>query len=137
MLRRGFPGSGSVYAAAQRTVEAQPCNAAAHAALGLACEARGAWSDAAHALGTAVELAQENLTNGGQGLRSLHMRACQPPTCGEEAAATGVQCKRHWELTLRGHSSSAVLMLRHKHIPLAGLACNCNQRLALKRLQGS
>lgn len=36
-----------------------------------------------------------------------------------------------------GHSSSAVLMLRHKHIPLAGLACNCNQRLALERLQGS
>ena len=67
MLHRGFPGSGSVYAAAWRTVEAQPCNAAAHAALGLACEARGAWSDAAHALGTAVELAQEGLTNGEQG----------------------------------------------------------------------
>ena len=68
MLRRGLPGSGNVYAAARRTVEAQPCNAAAHAALGLACEARGAWSDAAHALGTAVELAQEGLTSGEQGV---------------------------------------------------------------------
>lgn len=63
---------GAAYAAAKQAVEVEPLNAAAHHALGLAAEARGALGEAAAALRAATSLLAAK-----GGASRVKMQACQ------------------------------------------------------------
>ena len=74
----GRASSGSVYAAARKTVEAQPYNAAAYNVLGLACEARGGFDGAVKAYTDGLDVMTD--TEAGETL----------PSCGRASAVSSV-----------------------------------------------
>lgn len=68
-VEAGRAGSGGVYAAARKIVEAQPYNAAAYNVLGLACEARGDFSGAVKAYANGVDVRTDSESGEGWVMR--------------------------------------------------------------------